>query len=124
MAQAMLRKALYLRRPDWSPLVIMLLFFIHKLTKMADFFNIVVRVNPSGEEFDVELPRFSSGKEIINELLDAGISPRSDSNGNPYVYDLVHKQSNTHLDDNKTLHDLGIRDGDTLLLIPGLVAGQ
>jgi len=90
---------------------------------MSDFLSIVIRVHPSGEEFDVELPRFSSGKEITAELLNANIAPSRDQEGNPYVYDLVHKQSNVHLDDNKTLHDLGIRNGDTILFIPSLIAG-
>lgn len=90
---------------------------------MSDYLSIVIRVLPGSEEFDVELPRFSSGKEITNELLDAGISPRTDSDGNPFVFQLVHKQSNVELDSNKTLHDLGIRSGDTLLFIPNLIAG-
>ena len=90
---------------------------------MSDIINIIVRIMPSGDELDVELPRYSTGKEIIEELLSASVAPRIDPNGNPYAYDLVSKASNVRIEDSKTLDDLRIKEGDTILFIPHLVAG-
>ena len=90
---------------------------------MNDELNLIVRVMPSGDELDVQIPRFSTGKEIIEELLRAEVAPSSDGEGNPFVYELVSKKNQVRVDDNKTLHDLQINDGDTLLFIPNLVAG-
>lgn len=90
---------------------------------MANMINLVIRVMPSGDELDVELPVFSTGREIVQELLDANVAPRTDSDGNPQVYELVSKASNVKIEDNKTLHDLQVRDGEILYFIPKLVAG-
>lgn len=90
---------------------------------MADIINIVVRLLPSGDELDVELPVLTTGKEIIDRLLNEDVAPRVDQDGNPYVYELVSKTQNVRLEDNKTLFDVGIRDGDTLYFVPRLVAG-
>lgn len=91
---------------------------------MADILNVVVRVMPSGEEHEVELPRFTTGKEIREALLSEGVAPRVDAEGNHFTYNLVSKQSNVSIDDAKTLHDLGINDGDTILFIPKIIAGS
>ena len=55
---------------------------------------IIVRVMPSGDELEVELPIYSTGKEIKEELLSAEVAPRVDPEGNPYVYDLIFKRKN------------------------------
>lgn len=90
---------------------------------MSDILNVVVRIMPSGDELDVELPVQATGKMIIGELLDASVAPRVDGEGNPYVYELISKMSNTRISDDKTLEELGIREGETLFLVPKLVAG-
>ncbi len=78
---------------------------------------------PNGDELDVELPVLSTGKEIVNELLDANVAPRSDGNGNPYIYELISKVSNVKVEDHKTLYDMSIRDGEIIYFVPKLVAG-
>ena len=85
--------------------------------------SVIVRVMPGGEELDVNLPRYSTGKQITDELLKANVAPTTDPDGNPYVYDLVTKRENIRIETDKTLHDLGITDGETILFIPQLVAG-
>lgn len=89
-----------------------------------DVINIVIRVMPSGDELDVELPRFSTGKEIIEELIAADVAPRTDPEGNPYAYELISKMSYTKIGEDKTLYDVGIKEGETLYLTPKLVAGN
>lgn len=90
---------------------------------MSDYLKIVVRVMPGGEQVDVELPRFSTGQEILEGLLNEKVAPRQTQQGEPLFYELISKTSNVRIEDNKTLHDLGIRDGETILLVPDLVAG-
>lgn len=90
---------------------------------MADTLNIIVRVMPGGEQFDVELPRFSTGQEILKGLLDQEVAPRTSQQGEPLFYELISKSSNVRIEEHKTLHDLGIRDGETIMLVPDLVAG-
>ena len=90
---------------------------------MADHINIVIRLMPSGDELDVELPVFTTGKEIMDHLLSEKAAPRSDQEGNPYVYELISKASNARIDDDKTLYDVGIQEGETLYFVPKLVAG-
>lgn len=88
-----------------------------------DVINIIVRVMPKGDELEVELPLFSTGKEIIQELIGAGAAPRTDPEGNPYVYELISKMSNAKIGEEKTLYDVGVKNGEILYLAPKLVAG-
>ncbi|MBK6622502.1 MAG: hypothetical protein IPH04_19480 [Saprospirales bacterium] len=90
---------------------------------MSDVVNIVIRVMPAGDELDVELPVFATGKEIIEELLSQKIAPRNDPDGNPYVYKLVSKRSNQEIKEDKTLQALDIKEGETIYFVPKLVAG-
>ena len=78
---------------------------------------------PKGDELDVELPVFSTGRQIADELLSANVAPRTDPEGNPLIYELISKAGNVKIEDDKTLHDLNIRDGETLYLVPKMVAG-
>lgn len=89
----------------------------------SEVIDIVVRVMPSGDELEVELPIYSTGKEIKEELLSAEVAPRADPEGQPYVYDLIFKRKNVSIGDTKTLFDLQIQSGDTLYLAPRLVPG-
>lgn len=91
---------------------------------MSDYIKIIVRVMPGGEQLDVELPRFSTGLEILEGLLEQDVAPRQTRNGEPLFYELISKTGNVRIEDNKTLHDLGIHDGETILLVPDLIAGR
>lgn len=90
---------------------------------MSEIINLVIRLMPSGDELDLELPVFSTGKEIKEELLNANVVPRADQDGNPYIYELISKSANVRIDDDKALDDVGIKDGETLFFVPKLVAG-
>jgi hypothetical protein len=88
-----------------------------------DKISIIIRVMPNGDELDVELPVLSTGKEIVEELLGANIAPRTDANGNPYIYELISKVNSVKIEDHKTLYDMDIRSGEILYFVPKLVAG-
>ncbi len=85
--------------------------------------NITIRVMPAGNEVDVVLPAFSTGKEIIETLLNKNLAPYRAPDGIPYIYELFSKFSNKRIEAHKTLYDLGIRDGETIYFIPKLIAG-
>lgn len=88
---------------------------------MSDL-NLVVRVMPNGEEYDMTLSRFTTGSEITDQLLKAQVAPRVDSDGEPYLYELVTKGDHIRIGSNQSLHDLGISDGEIILFIPDLPA--
>ncbi len=90
---------------------------------MSDVINITVRIMPKGDELDVELPVFSTGKQIAEELLSSNVASRNDPEGNPLFYELISKAGNVKIEDDKSLHDLGIREGETLYFVPKMVAG-
>ena len=89
---------------------------------MSDTLEIIVRVMPGGEQVDVELSRFSTGREILSGLLDGGVAPRQAQTGEPLSYELISK-SNVRIDEDKTLHDLGIKRGEIIMLVPELTPG-
>ena len=88
-----------------------------------DNITLVVRILPSGDELDVELPPYTTIKELVSELFNSGQVEQRDQQGNPYTYELALKGTNTPIMEDKTLHDIGVKHGDTLLLMPRLVAG-
>ncbi|MCB0631642.1 MAG: hypothetical protein R2824_36200 [Saprospiraceae bacterium] len=85
--------------------------------------ELTVRVQPSGDEVTIELDVYTSGKEIKKELVAQDIAPSTDNQGNPIVYKLISKSSNKVIDDHKTLDDMEIQEGETLFMVPDLVAG-
>ena len=95
---------------------------------MADYnetqvISVIIRLMPSGDELDVELPLYSTGREIIEELKNGNLVPPNDPQGNPYTYKLVSKESGMEVVPEKSLFNLGVQDGNTLLLMPTIVAG-
>ena len=88
-----------------------------------DNLDLIIRIQPGGEEFEVELPAYTTGKEIIEELLDNDLAPRNNPENQPYVYELISKKKGKIADD-KTLHELNIETSDMLYLSPRLNAGK
>jgi len=91
----------------------------------TDEINVFIRLLPSGDDVELELPLYSTGGEIIEALLDDPDLnlPKIDGEGNPYVYRLFSKNKNIEIGTNKTLYDLNIKKEAILLLMPKLVAG-
>ena len=90
---------------------------------MEDELELTVRIMPAGEEHILELSRFTTGKEIISALMDNSLISSSDHEGNPYIYRIMTKGSNVQLTDDKALHDVNVRSGDTLIITPDMIAG-
>ena len=85
--------------------------------------ELTVRVQPVGDEVAIELDEYTSGKEIKRELVAQDIAPPTDNQGNAIIYQLISKSTNQVIDDHKTLDDMGIRQGETLFMVPDMVAG-
>ena len=88
-------------------------------------YKVTVRILPSGDEFEMELPADSTGKIIKQELLshpELDI-PRFDNEGNKHSFKLVAKQAGREIGDDQTIYECGVNNGETLLLKPGIVAG-
>jgi len=88
-------------------------------------YSVIVRILPRGEEVDMELPATSTGKVIKESLLDHEELhiPKYDEEGSQYSYKLVSKGSGKEISDAVTLYEAGVKDGDTLLLMPTIIAG-
>jgi uncharacterized ubiquitin-like protein YukD len=78
--------------------------------------TIIVRIMPQAEDLEIELPLYTTGKQIVEELLSQQIIPRNDEAGNPIVYELVSKKVGKKLMPEDRLADLNVPNGDTLLL--------
>ncbi|RMG23319.1 MAG: hypothetical protein D6730_14675 [Bacteroidetes bacterium] len=84
--------------------------------------TVIVRVLPKGDEYDLELPLYTTGGEIVEAMLSQNVVPRSQG-GEEYEYQLVSKEYQREVLPSQTLWDLQIQSGNTLLLTPKLVAG-
>jgi len=87
--------------------------------------RVMIRLLPSGDDVEIELPLYSTGGEIVEALLeDSELNlPKNDPEGNPYVYKLFSKARNVEISPEKSLFDVGVREDEILLLMPKLVAG-
>ena len=83
---------------------------------------LVIRIMPSGDEVDVELPIGSKGAEIIEEILEANLAPRIDSEGYPYIYELIAKSTNVKIGDDKSLFELGIKNNEVIYFVPKMLS--
>ena len=85
--------------------------------------KITIRTMPGGEEFDAFLEDYTTGRELLDTLLNEGTIPSSDQGNNPYSYNMIIKSRNMQIQKDKTLGDLGVQDGDTIIVQADLIAG-
>lgn len=94
---------------------------------MADNDNVkvVFRVSTSGLEADITLPTKITGQQLIQRVLkDQSMKiPKHDPQGNAYSFDLNHKEKGQKIN-TLTLAQAGVKNGDTLILLPVIVAGK
>jgi uncharacterized ubiquitin-like protein YukD len=84
------------------------------------------------ETINVQVVDQAGGKQVVAEmpyevpisrLIGPLVSKLELPDGPDNVYQLMHKSSGKILDDSDTLKDAGVKDGDTLRLLPNAVAG-
>jgi uncharacterized ubiquitin-like protein YukD len=96
-----------------------------KTIPAGEEYSVIVRVLPAGEELELDLPAEATGKEIIESLLefDEISTPINDPEGNTIVYKLTSKSSGKEIKPDMSLFEIGVNNGDTLILNPTLIAG-
>ncbi|UCH92831.1 MAG: hypothetical protein JSV88_21385 [Candidatus Aminicenantes bacterium] len=87
--------------------------------------KVIIRVMPSADEIDAALPAKATASQIIKKLLsDTNLKlPKADPQGNPITYNLRWKEGGKDLGQNESLEKAGVKDNDTLLLTPNIIAG-
>lgn len=87
--------------------------------------SVVVRVMPNADDVDIELPLEATPADIVEEMLNAGLNiPRIDQQGAAISYKLVPKGRQQALGDYETLGQAQVQNGDILLMIPQVRAGN
>ena len=89
----------------------------------AKTIKVIIKVLPSNEDVDVELPVNATPADIIEKMLESGIGPRNDNAGNPITYNLTPKGKNIVIGEDETLGAAQVQEGDVLLMTPVFVAG-
>lgn len=91
---------------------------------MSKEISVIIRVMPNADDIEVTLPLESTPKDIVEALLDSDIGiPKIDPQGNPYVYELQPKGSNSAIQDGQSLQKANVQNGDTILMMADLIAG-
>lgn len=67
-------------------------------------------------------PTVASGR-IISKLVELMELPSLGPDGQPLSYKFHHKQSGRQIDDQETLEQVGVNDGDVLRLVAEITAG-
>lgn len=88
--------------------------------------KVIIRVMPNGDEIDATLTVKATADQIIKKLMtDPKLKlQKNDTQGKPISYELLCKESGKNLSQNKlSLEQAAVKDGDTLLLTPSVIAG-
>ena len=83
-----------------------------------DVVAIVLKVMPKGDEFDVEVPLFTTAREFIDEIINANYALRTNENGQAIYYRLVKNDLLTEIPADQSLHAYRIAANDTLYMLP------
>ena len=71
----------------------------------------------------VEMPDDQPVIRVLAALVQAMKLPLAGPDGQPMSYRFHHAETQTQLRDDSTLSGSGVKDGDTLSLVPEIVAG-
>jgi uncharacterized ubiquitin-like protein YukD len=85
--------------------------------------NVTIFDATGNKEQNATLPDDKPVRSIISKLVEMMKLPTTDPSGQPQSYKFQHKASGKQLTDEQTLAEAGVKDGDTLRLIPEIVAG-
>jgi WXG100 protein secretion system (Wss), protein YukD len=85
--------------------------------------NITVTDAGGAQRNEVSVPGEAAAVKIIAALVNSLNLPLSGPDGSPMSYKFHHVESARQIKDDMTLVAAGVNDGDTLRLIPEIVAG-
>jgi hypothetical protein len=72
---------------------------------------------------EATVPGSAPAGRILAKLIELMDLPVVGPDGQPLAYRFHHKRTGRHIDDNETLEAAGVTDGDTLRLVPEIIAG-
>ena len=72
---------------------------------------------------DASVPGDAAAGRIIARLVELMELPGSGPDGQPLSYKFHHKQTGRQIDDNETLDQAGVQEGDVLRVVPEITAG-
>ena len=89
-----------------------------------DKVKVTIKVLPNGAEIESNLPLEGTGVAIVQKILsDVNLKiPEKDAGGQDITYKLMHKETGTEIA-KKTLKEVGVKEGDNLIMQPVAVAG-
>ena len=85
-----------------------------------------LRLVKTNTEFELELKYSTTGSKLIERLLNAQELdlPRVDHNNDPLIYRITCKQNGREIRDDQTLAEAEVKENNTLLIKPEMVAGK
>jgi len=72
---------------------------------------------------EASVPGDAASGRILTRLIELMSLPTTGPDGHPLSYRFHHKQSGRQLNDDETLDQAGVRDGDVLRLVAEITAG-
>jgi hypothetical protein len=72
---------------------------------------------------DASVPSDAAAGRIVAKLVELMSLPRVGPDGQLLSYKFHHKQSGRQVNDNETLAEAGVSDGDVVRLVPEITAG-
>ena len=85
--------------------------------------NVSVLDATGNKNVDVELPDNAPSKKITSVLVEKLKLPKNGPDGMPLSYKFHHKNSGKQIQENQSLADVGVQEGDVLRLQPEITAG-
>ena len=85
--------------------------------------NIIITDATGARQQEATVPDDAPSVRIVAKLVEVLNLPLVAPDGNPMSYRFHHQQSSRQLRDEQSLLDAGVRDGDTLRLVPEITAG-
>lgn len=89
---------------------------------MSNMLDITVVDTTGSKTEDATVPASAPAGRIMAKLVELMELPSVGPEG-PLSYKFLHKQTGRQIDDNDTLENAGVRDGDVLRLVPEIIAG-
>lgn len=90
---------------------------------MADI-TVTITDATGGRQNEVELPDNQPAIRVIAAVVQGLGLPLAGPDGQPLSYRFHHAQTHTQIRDDASLADSGVAHGDTLRLVPEIVAGS
>jgi len=89
-------------------------------------YKVNVRVMPSMNEAEFELPAHATGEMIISNIIndrDFEATKNNPITGSEYTWNIRSKGMGSVIPNNRSLYESGVQNGDTLVISPNIETG-